>query len=172
MTQTKSIQAGARTQECAGNFPEGKPDSHCQDCGRSQAAHARTQWPKFRVRRLTTGGEYETTIMERDAAEALDLKLMEAAKLDKWEEKYATPEQVKISFEQLASGSILGFEPRGSNTHFERYTQADSIRDAAPELLEALKGALEYFEGPPFIALHGDMPAKLTRVTIAKAEGK
>jgi hypothetical protein len=46
------------------------------------------------------------------------------------------------------------------------------IERAAPDLLAALKEALEYLDSTPFIALHGEMPAKRTRAAIAKATGK
>lgn len=42
---------------------------------------------------------------------------------------------------------------------------------AAPELLEALELAAEYFESPPFVALHGLTPFDKARRAIRKARG-
>jgi hypothetical protein len=46
------------------------------------------------------------------------------------------------------------------------------LYQAAPELLAALRVALPYLEGPPFIALHGDFAAKKARAAIARATGE
>ncbi len=55
----------------------------------------------------------------------------------------------------------------------ELLPQFDLHRDlfsAAPDLLAEMRFALEYLESPPFIALHGEMPANRARAAILKAE--
>jgi hypothetical protein len=135
-------------------------------------AGARTQWPKFKIRSFNTGtGNHDERIVEREEAETLYLKLMGEAKLDAWDKKYATPEHARITLDQLAAGSILGFEPLGSYTHFERYSLDDSIRDAAPEMYQALKDVRDAYQ-----KMFDAMPVAfqtydhIVREAIAKAE--
>lgn len=57
----------------------------------------------------------------------------------------------------------------GAEIEITRET-VESLLAQRNELREALKQVVEYLESPPFIALHGQHPAKLARLALTKVQ--